>query len=959
MCAVFTITANVSNTESFAKDGLVKEGLVNTGNSNSFQISERVAGDYMLAFDTTVEQHTLDNGLTAFLVHDPKVTDTTVSITVKSGSYDDPEEVNGLARYLEHMVLHNAIDSGSPTSLKEFVRDNFGHIQANTSVQHTTYELSVDSELFANVLPIFVQQISQPDFNINSITGENSSFDDEWQNSKSSLHFVLSRVNAMTANQAHPISNFQLGNAESIHQYNGAELQQFLQEFHKTHYIAKNMQLAIVSNLPQEQVKEIATDSFVTIPDSKPQAKTKLPSAYLAAHLRKHIYVSTDNDEKVMMMQFPLKNGNEVNNFDSHKYLEFLFSIQQTETLATQLISQGLIRYMSPLIEPNAHMNEGSASFIFGLTAEGEQKKRQIITALLRYVDIIKQQGFSEDHARVFAQHLKSQHQQYYYDAPSRLAQKLSTQSAKEFADNGIKQTFTALNKQDLYRLLDQLTIDNLRIWHVNDEYKTDRKVDFAQATFAVTPFAEQDLTITPAHSVPELNLPRFESAINVSEISPQDYLTPKQVKNGSQALDDCSGDSVLNEPLKIFDEKHVKAWHATSNFAEEHHVFVGLRLLSGRAALRQDAPILLKLASVALSKTLLPIRNEAQLRDNLSLLSSINNNDELFITLSGPSDNHTRYVEQIIEQVNELSISEQTFRQAVEEIRFSFTNITNTATIAQSQYYTQALVTSGSSAVDINDTIENLDKITHKTFVSYVETLVKHMSVELFVFGTPTPQSSEQLAASIEQHLNSVEDKQPSIKSNVNSLPDYCSFAKLHRQRQSSVSVSYVVEHPEATTIANQLVLKSLLQNSRLRREFAANPVSGQLICLHQMLKGHSALTISVLSTRLTTKQMKQSLTNWLAMATNHVARLSQFEIERAKDAWLRRLNTPPSSFFRELTPLLADWLNGDDSFSTKSKVIEAIGFVSQRTLQQEFERLLNNSKTKKFQITLKGQAT
>ena len=105
MCAVFTLTASLSESES-----LMTENLNHTDKSGGHQVNENVSRDYSLFPELFVEPYTLKNGLQSYLVHDSSVTDTTVSITVNSGSYADPDEVHGLAHFLEHLMLNTAID---------------------------------------------------------------------------------------------------------------------------------------------------------------------------------------------------------------------------------------------------------------------------------------------------------------------------------------------------------------------------------------------------------------------------------------------------------------------------------------------------------------------------------------------------------------------------------------------------------------------------------------------------------------------------------------------------------------------------------------------------------------------------------------------------------------------------------------------------------------------------------
>ncbi|MEJ6474666.1 insulinase family protein [Pseudoalteromonas piscicida] len=60
--------------------------------------------NYGLAF-TEEKLIELGNGVEVLLLHSPNSSKSAASLIVKAGSYDDPENIQGLAHLLEHSVL--------------------------------------------------------------------------------------------------------------------------------------------------------------------------------------------------------------------------------------------------------------------------------------------------------------------------------------------------------------------------------------------------------------------------------------------------------------------------------------------------------------------------------------------------------------------------------------------------------------------------------------------------------------------------------------------------------------------------------------------------------------------------------------------------------------------------------------------------------------------------------------
>jgi len=949
MTAVFTITACMPNAHTEAQLIKGEHSLDSEYISESFQNDESFSDT--TPSDHYVEHIPLDNGLHVLYTQDARVTDTTISITINTGSFSDPEEAQGLAHYLEHIILNGAIEDNSSISLRSFIQDNFGHIQARTTYLQTTFDLTFDSELVSIVLPVLAQQLSQPMLRQLLSQRDESAFNDEWHLAKSKLHFILSRVNAMTTNHAHPYRQFHLGNSQSLNQLSHNELVQYLTRFHQQYYVAKNIQIGIVSNIALAELEETISDNFNTFASGKKTTDTTYPPIFLSGHKQANIHVNTGTNEKLLILQFPIVASEKSIELLSPEYLEFLFSIQHNNALTTQLITQSLIRYMTPAIEPSLYGQEGAATFTFALTEQGKQQKQRILSAFFDYVDIIKKQEFSPSLTRKFAQHIESQNAAYSVNTPWHRAHQLSTTPYKSILSNGLYKAFKGLDQESIQALHAQFTYENLRVWHINDNFPTTRQVDFANASFAITPLAKADLGIATSNQT-SLNLPSLE----INEATKSDYTTRSAISINH--VDSLAHDNLEAPtcPETIYESHNLVVWHSKSVYPLQPQTFIGIRLRSLRANQHKHASLLLKLVSIIWSKSLLPLRNTAQLRDNLSTFSSVNNQNELFITLSGASDQHVGYVERIIDQFKTFRFTEHDFVQAVDSLKYSLSNITNTSTLTQTQHYLHAMATQDTLAMNITDALVLLNEIDYQTLQDYVAIFIDSIELEVFAFGSISIDDTKQLALSIEQHLQLDQQAQTSTTTIKKALPNYCSLTKQHHQKQSSRSISFVIEQPDADTIANHLVIKSLLQHSKLHSTSEIIPTQCQVLCLHQMLNGHSGLTITALSARESTKQLKQTQDDWLALACEHIARLSQFEIERAKEAIHKRLTNARRSFYRDVTPLLADWLNDDTRFSTKTRVIRQLHSVSQRSVQQQLTRLLTSKETKILKVTLKG---
>ena len=98
---------------------------------------------------------TLDNGLSAVLVSDPRERATTkeagVALSVGVGSFSDPPEMQGLAHFLEHMILMGNKKYAGENELDEYLNSCGGFSNAYTECEFTMYYMTVLPEFLGSI----------------------------------------------------------------------------------------------------------------------------------------------------------------------------------------------------------------------------------------------------------------------------------------------------------------------------------------------------------------------------------------------------------------------------------------------------------------------------------------------------------------------------------------------------------------------------------------------------------------------------------------------------------------------------------------------------------------------------------------------------------------------------------------------------------------------------------------
>ena len=147
---------------------------------------------------------TLKNGIEVVTVSDPKLTTSAVTLSVGVGQFQDPENAQGIAHFLEHMIFMGSEKYESPNEYMQFISENGGSTNAFTAAEQTTYLFSINSRMFSQGLDRLSSAIKSPLFDASMVETEISAVNSECLLLRQSDQFVVNRVTVNTTNQTHP-----------------------------------------------------------------------------------------------------------------------------------------------------------------------------------------------------------------------------------------------------------------------------------------------------------------------------------------------------------------------------------------------------------------------------------------------------------------------------------------------------------------------------------------------------------------------------------------------------------------------------------------------------------------------------------------------------------------------------------------------------------------------------------
>ncbi|CRK88532.1 CLUMA_CG002282, isoform A [Clunio marinus] len=213
----------------------------------------------------------LPNGLKALLIHKPENTSadgseneslSSAALKVGVGSFDDPQNIGGLAHFLEHMLFMGSEKYPGDGEYNEFINSNGGDNNAMTGDEDTLYYFEVSEKAFPEALDRFAQQFISPLLLRDSINREREAVDSEF---RMSINNDLKRLMAFFKtfiSDSHPGSYFDYGSLDTLkNNISDDDLYNALCDLF-TKYVADAMRLCVQSKRSLDELQNIVVEKF-------------------------------------------------------------------------------------------------------------------------------------------------------------------------------------------------------------------------------------------------------------------------------------------------------------------------------------------------------------------------------------------------------------------------------------------------------------------------------------------------------------------------------------------------------------------------------------------------------------------------------------------------------------------------------------------------------------------------
>lgn len=456
---------------------------------------------------------TLPNQLRVLLVSDTKTDKAAASLDVHVGSAQDPQDYQGLAHFLEHMLFLGTERFPTAGEYQAFINAHGGSHNAFTSFEHTNYFFDIDADYLPETLDRFADFFISPLFTeeyvgreVNAVSSEYSAkIKDEGRRSLD----VFKRI----VDPEHPFAKFSVGNLQTlpIESEQHGSLRQQLLKFYQRYYSANLMTLVVVGKESLDELEAMIEERFAAVPNKNVSIANIDTPMFSEGTLPLYVEIKPLKQQRILSLAFPVESETPYYRDKPLQYLGNILGHEGAGSLLSYLKSKGWVEGLSAGVGLS-YRGGSSFNISIKLTSLGVSQSDAIVTAVFQAIHRIAEFG---DQPWLYKEQRAINVQQFRYKEfpkPAHYALGLAG-DMHYFSKADILRGSYLMEQYDwalIQRFLAKLTPENSIISLNAPEVSTDKTTALYQVDYRLKPIAEKQLAAWQGAGVnSEIKLPQ------------------------------------------------------------------------------------------------------------------------------------------------------------------------------------------------------------------------------------------------------------------------------------------------------------------------------------------------------------------------------------------------------------------------------------------------------------------
>lgn len=861
----------------------------------------------------------LDNGMTVLLVSDPQATKSLSALTLPIGSLDNPRNQQGLAHYLEHMLLMGSKRYPQPDNLAEFLKKHGGNHNASTASYRTAFYLEVENDALAPAVDRLADAIAEPLLDPVNADRERHAVNAELTMARSRDGLRMAQVGAETLNPDHPSSLFSGGNLDTLKDKPDSKLHDALKNFYQRYYSANLMKAVIYSNKPLAELQKIAATTFgrvanhnaavpaITVPVVTDQQKG-IVIHYVPAQPRKQVRI-----------EFRIDNNSDQFRSKTDTLIAYLIGNRSKNTLSDWLQSQGLADSIDAGADPVIDRNGGVFSISISLTDRGQANRDRVVAAVFSYLNKLRNEGIDK---RYFDEMAHVLDLDFRYPSITRdmdyIEWLVDTMLRVPVTDTLVA-SYVAdrYDPQAIKARLDGMTPQNARIWFISPNEPHNKTAYFVNAPYQVDRITPERFAAWQKESAAiSLDLPVLNPYI------PSDFTLIKPAQQ-------------VDRPQTLVNQPGLRVFYMPSRFyADDPKANITLALRNKEAMSTAKNQVLFGMNDYLAGQALDELNSQASVG---GISFSTSENDGVTFNASGFTQHLPELMQTLLKQYASYQPTQQQLDQAkswyLERLDAAEKGKAFELAIQPAQMLSQLPYTQRSERRKL------VAGITLADLKNYRSMLLEKATPELMVVGNMTPESVKALATTLKAQLNC--EGQSSWHSDYLTV-DKTANANLQQagsSTDSALAALYVpLGYEEFDSIASSAMLSQIVQPwfyNQLRTEEQL----GYAVFAFQMPVGRQwGIGFLLQSNVKQPAYLLQRFEAFYPTAEKRLREMSKEDFAQYQAAMINELKQRPQTLDEEAGRYSKDFNRQNYRFDTREKVVARIQALTPEKLAAFF---------------------
>ncbi|KAM0027550.1 putative insulysin [Helianthus debilis subsp. tardiflorus] len=679
----------------------------------------------------------LPNSLQVLLISDPDTDKCAASMNVGVGSFSDPDGLEGIAHFLEHMLFYASEKYPLEDSYSTYISENGGRTNAYTSSEHTNYFFDVNADGFDEALDRFAQFFIKPLMSSDATTREIKAVDSEHQKNLLSDAWRINQLQKHLSAEGHPFHKFSTGSWDTLEvrpKARGIHTRDELLKFYKENYSANIMNLVVYAKESLDKIESSVLSKFQEIRNTN-RSKLSFPGQPCSDHLQVIVKTVPIKRSHKLRVTWPITPGIHHYMEGPSRYLGHLIGHEGEGSLFYILKKLGWASSLS------AGESDWTLDFSFfkvgiDLTDAGHENVEHIVGLLFKYILLLQQSGVSkwifDELSAICETTFHYQDKTPPIDYVVKCSSNMQLYPARDWlVGSSLPSNFTPTVIQSM---LNELTPNNVRIfWEsTNFEGHTDQTEPWYGTAYSVEKITGSIIQEWMDKAPNEkLHLP-----------SPNVFIpTDLSIKNVQEKVD---------VPVMLRKSSYSRLWYKPDTTFSTPKAYVKLDFYCPFGGNSPEANVLTDISTRLLMDYLNEYAYDAQVA---GLYYAISHTDNGFqVTVTGYSHKLKILLETVIEKITTFEVKPDRFYVIKELVAKQYENFKFQQPYQQAMYYCSLLLKDLSWPW--NDELEVLSVLKPEDLSRYYPQIMSRTFIECYAAGNIEPTEAESMIQHVENVL-------------------------------------------------------------------------------------------------------------------------------------------------------------------------------------------------------------